>query len=327
MKKIAVLAIGGTISSRSDDPLSTTNYAPVLSAEELTAELLSYCSAANIELFTEDIFKIDSASLSPRQWLQMAQRTQELLDGDFDGVVITHGTDTMEESAYFLNLCVKSDKPVIFTGAMRPASALSADGPLNLYQAITAAASDVLRGCGVLVEMNGVLIAARDARKIHPTRTDAFTPVEMGKIGSITDGHIELFYIPAKCHTINSEFDCCRIKELPEVGVLYAYAGAPEELLDLCETRNMAGIVIAGVGNGNISTSWYSRAAELAKKMAVVRCTRANGFVNHNGSQNDDADGFISGGTLSAQKARILLMFAMANGYTGKRIQEVFDRY
>lgn len=327
MKKIAVLAIGGTISSRSDDPLSTTNYAPVLSAAELTAQLLPYCTAANIELFTEDILKIDSASLSPGQWLQMARRVKRLLDDDFDGVVITHGTDTLEESAYFLNLCVKSDKPVIFTGAMRPASALSADGPLNLYQAIVAASSDILHGCGVLVEMNGVLIAARDARKIHPTRTDAFTPVEMGKIGSITDGHIELFYIPAKCHTIHSEFDCCKIDELPEVGIVYAYAGAPEDVFDVCVKRNMAGVVIAGVGNGNMSTVWHRRALELAGQMAVVRCTRANGFVNHNGSQNDDEDGFISGGTLSAQKARILLMFALAKGCPTEKIREIFARY
>ena len=160
MRHVHVLAIGGTIASRADDPAICTTYAPVLGAADLIASLPHPETVAQVP--GEDFFKIDSASLTAGHWLQLARRVTELLSGDVDGVVVTHGTDTMEETAYFLNLTVRSRKPVILTGAMRPASAVSADGPINLLQAVQAAASEKTVGFGAMILMNGTLIAARD---------------------------------------------------------------------------------------------------------------------------------------------------------------------
>ena len=326
MKKIHLLAVGGTIASVSGDPLSCTNYKTVLNGEEVLATLGREKIADVAEVTVEDIIRLDSASLTVEHWLTLARRVSEVLES-CDGVVITHGTDTMEETAYFLNLCVKSSKPVILTGSMRPASAISSDAALNLYNAIIAAASDKLHNCGVLISMNGVLTSARDARKIHPTRPDAFTPVEMGTIGTVTDSVIELNYRSAKRHTFDSEFDCRTIQTLPEVRVLYAYADAPADWFDQCVDKGVSGIVIAGVGNGNLSSAWKRKVEELKGKITIVRCTRTNGFVNRNGSQDDDALGTVSGGNLPAQKARILLMFALGAGLPLAEIQRVFGEY
>ena len=175
--------------------------------------------------------------------------------------------------------------------------------------------------------MNGIFVSARDSRKIHPTRPDAFTPVEMGTIAAITDGTVELFYRTIKRHTIGSIFDCRTLTKLPEVRILYAYAGSPDDWFDLCMAKNAAGIVIAGVGNGNLSSSWKRKVESLKGKITIVRCTRTNGPVNRNGSQNDDEMGTICGGNLSAQKARILLMFALAHGLSATEIQQIFDQY
>ena len=326
MKKIHLLAVGGTIASVSGDPLSCTNYKTVLNGEAVLATLGREKIADVAEVTVEDIIRLDSASLTVEHWLTLARRVSEVLES-CDGVVITHGTDTMEETAYFLNLCVKSSKPVILTGSMRPASAISSDAALNLYNAIIAAASDKLHNCGVLISMNGVLTSARDARKIHPTRPDAFTPIEMGTIGTVTDSVVELNYRSAKRHTFDSEFDCRTIQSLPEVRVLYAYADAPADWFDQCVDKGVSGIVIAGVGNGNLSSAWKRKVEELKGKITVVRCTRTNGFVNRNGSQDDDALGTVSGGNLPAQKARILLMFARGAGLPLAEIQRVFGEY
>ena len=326
MKKVHLLAVGGTIASVSADPLSCTNYQTVLKGEEVLAVLGRDKIAGIAEVSTEDILRLDSASLTPEHWLTLAKRVSEVLD-TCDAVVITHGTDTMEETAYFLNLCVKSTKPVILTGSMRPASAVSSDAALNIYNAITGAVSGKLDNCGVLIAMNGMFVSARDSRKIHPTRPDAFTAVEMGTVAAVTDGTVELFYRTAKRHTAESCFDCRNIISLPEVRILYAYAGAPDDWFDLCLAKDVSGIVIAGVGNGNLSSSWKKKVTELKDKITIVRCTRTNGFVNRNGSQDDDALGTICGGSLSAQKARILLMFALAHGSSAAEIQQIFDQY
>lgn len=330
MKKIVLITIGGTIASSSDDPLSTTNYqTPPLPGEVLMmlfggAESLA--ETAEVEI--DDFMAKDSASLTPENWLALAKRTAMHLDkADVDAVVITHGTDTMEESAYFLNLCVKSSKPVVFTGAMRPASAVSCDGGLNLYNSIIAAASGKLDGSGVTVCMNGVIVSARDARKIHPTRPDAFTPVEMGAIGCVTDGNVEVYYKSCRRHTAESEFDCRNIDELPDVRIIFGYAGAPDDIFDHHVAAGCKGLVIAGVGNGNLSASHYAKVKSLAGQLPIVRCTRTNGFVNRGGSQEDDLLGTVAGGNLSAQKARILLMFALHVKADKSAMQQIFDTY
>lgn len=326
MRHVHVLAIGGTIASRADDPAICTTYAPVLGAADLIASLPHPETVAQVT--GEDFFKIDSASLTAGHWLQLARRVTELLSGDVDGVVVTHGTDTMEETAYFLNLTVRSRKPVILTGAMRPASAVSADGPINLLQAVQAAASEKTVGFGAMILMNGTLIAARESCKVQPVRPDAFTPREMGAVGCVSDGRVEMFYRSTRAHTVDTAFDPFAQDDLPNVEVLYGFAGADPAMLDDCVKRGAAGIAMACVGNGNLRPVWRDRIAELAKQgLVVVRCSRANGFVNRNGAQNDDELGTVAGGNLSAQKARILLMLALAQTRDPKEIQKFFDRY
>ena len=329
MKKVVLITIGGTIASVSENPLSTTTYhTPPLTGEELLQLFGGREKLPGITVEVDDFMKKDSASLTPANWLELAKRTTRHLEkSDVSGVVITHGTDTMEESAYFLNLSVPSRKPVVFTGAMRPASAVSCDGGLNLYNALIAAASDKLTGCGVTICMNGSICSARDARKIHPTRPDAFTAVEMGAIGCVTDKVVEIYYHSSRRHTDKSEFDCRKIETLPDVRILYAYAGAPEDVFDHHLRAGAQGLVIAAVGNGNLSQSWAAKVKEYAPKLPVVRCTRANGTVNRNGSQCDDALKTIAGGNLPAQKARILLMFALAAKLDNDGIQRCFDKY
>lgn len=329
MKKVVLITIGGTIASVSDNPLSTTTYhTPPLTGEELLQLFGGREKLPDIHVEVDDFMKKDSASLTPANWLALAQRTtMHLAKSDVDGVVITHGTDTMEESAYFLNLSIPSCKPVVFTGAMRPASAVSCDGGLNLYNSLIAAASDKLTGCGVTICMNGTICSARDTRKIHPTRPDAFTAVEMGALGNVTDNVVEIYYHSARKHTYNSEFDCRKIELLPEVRILYAYAGAPADSFDHHINAGAQGLVIAAVGNGNLSSSWAEKVKAYAPLLPVVRCTRANGFVNRNGSQCDESIKSIAGGNLPAQKARILLMFALAAKLDNAGIQRCFNEY
>ena len=325
MRHVHVLAIGGTIASRAEDPAICTTYAPVLDAADLIASLPHPETVA--EVTGEDFFRIDSASLTARHWLRLARRVTEVLNGGADGAVVTHGTDTMEETAYFLNLTVKSRKPVILTGAMRPASSASADGPINLLQAIQAAASEKTAGFGAMILMNGTLIAAREACKIQPVRPDAFTPREMGAVGCVSDGRIEMFYRSTRAHTLDTAFDPAQLDDLPPVDVLYAYAGADPAMLDDCVKRGARGIAVACVGNGNLRPAWRDRIAELTTRgIAIVRCSRANGFVNRNGAQDDDALGTVAGGNLSAQKARILLMLALTRTDDPREIQACFDR-
>ena len=179
-----------------------------------------------------------------------------------------------------------------------------------------------------MILMNGTLVAAREACKIQPVRPDAFTPREMGAVGCVADGKVEMFYRSLKAHTVNTPFDAAEITALPKVDILYAYAGAEPEQLDDCVKRGAKGITIACVGNGNLRPVWRERIRELAKHgITVVRCSRANGFVNRNGAQDDDTLGTISGGNLSAQKARILLMLALTKTTVPAEIQEFFDRF
>ncbi len=324
-KRIHVLAIGGTISSTSPDRTSCTVYAPALNCRDL---LDSIPGIPGVTVTGEDILKIDSASLTPPLWLMLAKHITELFRKDVDGVVITHGTDTMEETAYFLNLTVRSPKPVVLTGAMRPASALSADGPLNLYQAIQAAASEKLISCGAAVVMNNTIVSAREVRKDNPFRPDAFLPKESGVLGYISDGSVEIIAKTAKLHTVQSPFDISGLDDLPKTGILYAYAGAEDALLDFFRHHAYEGVALACVGNGNLSKSWKHHIRELAKEgLIFVRCSRANGFVNHNGAIPDDELKTVSGGNLSAQKARILLMLALTQTHDPRQIQKFFDQF
>ncbi len=325
MKRIRIVAMGGTIAGTGSDPASATNYRPaVLNTAALIRAIPS--PGNGIELVPDDFHPAESAGLVPGDWTALAEHVESCLNSGDDGIVVTHGTDTLEETAYFLNLTVHSAKPVILTGAMRPASALSADGPKNLYDSILAAASDSVSGLGAMICMNGVLAGAREACKRNAQRPDSFVPRESGMLGIVSDREVRIYFRSARKHTLESEFRVAGLKTLPEVGIVYSYAGAPAGIFD--RFAGIPGLVLDCVGNGNLSPEWRRKIPELVRSGTVaVRCSRAGGFVNRNGAVSDDLLGTVAGDTLSAQKARILLMLCLEQKFSASRIQRAFGEY
>jgi L-asparaginase len=246
-----------------------------------------------------------------------------------DGFVITHGTDTMEDTAFFLNLTVKTDKPVVMVGSMRPSTAVSADGPLNLYNAVGVAADPKAAGRGVLVVMNDWIQGAHSLTKTSTTAVQTFMSPLRGLVGTANYGKNDYFTSPGWKHTTQSEFDISGVTTLPRVDIIYASADMSPDLIDCAATNGAKGIVIAGVGNGNINKVSVTAAANAVKKgVAVVRASRvATGSVGRNVELNDDELGFIASDELNPQKARILLTLALLKQRTPEQMQQLFYAY
>ncbi|WP_322053808.1 asparaginase [Paraburkholderia bannensis] len=332
LPRIAVLATGGTIAGSAPDAANTAGYqAGVIGVAQLLAAVPGLDAVAQIH--AEQVASVDSKDMSFALWTTLVQRVNELLaSDDIDGVVITHGTDTLEETAYVLHLAVKSAKPVILTAAMRPASALSADGPLNLLNAVTLAASGQAGGQGVLVAFNNRIHCARDVAKISTYAVDAFQSPEIGALGWVQDGRVEFQRRALRPHTVDTPFQADKLTDTqwPHVEIVTSYAGVSRIAVDALVSAGVRGIVVAGTGNGSIhSTLQQALADAVAQGIAVVRASRVgSGHVMHNGAAKDDALGFVSAGTLSPFKARVLLMLALAAGTSGKaELQRVFDTY
>jgi L-asparaginase len=261
--------------------------------------------------------------------LNVAKRINALAKApDVDGFVITHGTDTMEESAFFLNLTVKTDKPVVMVGSMRPSTAVSADGPLNLYNAVGVAADPNAKGRGVLVVMNDWIHAAHSLTKTSTTAVQTFMSPVRGLVGVAAYGKNDWYTSPEWRHTTKSEFDISSVTALPRVDVIFASVDMSPALID-ASAAGARGIVIAGVGNGNMNKASVTAAANAVKKgVVVVRSSRvATGNVGRNVELNDDELGFIASDELNPQKARILLSLALLGKRTPKEIQNLFYTY
>ncbi|NLP64044.1 asparaginase [Paraburkholderia sacchari] len=328
LPRVAVLATGGTIAGSAPDAANTAGYqAGVIGVAQLLAAVPGLNALARIH--AEQVASVDSKDMSFALWSALAQRVNELLaDDDIDAVVITHGTDTLEETAYFLHLTVKSTKPVILTAAMRPASALSADGPLNLLNAVALAASGQAAGQGVLVAFNNRIHCARDVVKISTYAVDAFQSPEIGALGWVQDARVEFQRRALRPHTVDAPFNAAGL--WPQVEIVTSYAGVTRIAVDALVSVGVHGIVVAGTGNGSIHITLQQALAEAAVRgVAVVRASRVgSGHVMHNGAAKDDALGFVSAGTLNPYKARVLLMLALAAGTSGKdALQRVFDTY
>jgi L-asparaginase len=325
LPRIAVLATGGTIAGQAGDASNTTGYtAGVVGVDKLLDAVPALASVARIH--AEQIASIDSKDMSPALWTKLATRIDELLaQDDVDGVVVTHGTDTLEETAYLLHLVVKSAKPVVLTAAMRPSTALSADGPLNLLNAVTVAASASARAQGVLVAFNNQIHSARDVTKTSTYAVDAFRSPETGVLGFVQDGRVEFQRGVTRVHTLSSEFAI--VDQWPMVEIVASYAGASRVGVDALVKAGAKGIVVAGTGNGSMHASLTEALADAVKQgVAVVRSSRVgSGHVMRNGAASDDALGTVSAGTLNPYKARVLLMLALASGV--KDVQRVFDIY
>ncbi|MFT0172361.1 asparaginase [Paraburkholderia mimosarum] len=328
LPRIAVLATGGTIAGSAADAANTAGYqAGVIGVAQLLAAVPGLDAIAQIH--AEQVASIDSKDMSLALWTTLAQRVNDVLASDeIDGVVITHGTDTLEETAYLLHLTVKSAKPCILTAAMRPATALSADGPLNLLNAVTLAASEAATGQGVLVAFNNRIHCARDVAKISTYAVDAFQSPEIGALGWVQDGRVEFQRRALRPHTVDAPFSATA--QWPQVEIVTSYAGVSRAAVEALVAAGVDGFVVAGTGNGSIHAGLQQSLAEAAARgVAVVRASRVgSGHVMHNGAAKDDALGFVSAGSLSPYKARVLLLLALAAGAVDKEaLQNAFDTY
>jgi len=326
---VVILATGGTIAG-SAKKSTEAGYKPgTLSVEVLIEAVPELAEVARVT--GEQVSNIASQDMTDALWLKLAKRVNALLEKkDVAGVVITHGTDTMEETAYFLHLTVSSEKPVVLTGAMRAATSLSADGALNLYDAVAIAAAPESRGRGVLVALSEKIHGARWVTKTHTSSVPAFSSPVVGPIGAVQYGAVTFFRRPERAHTVDSPLRVDEAVDLPRVLILYAHANLTGVLVDAAVEAGAKGIVMAGVGNGNASASALDAMEKAAKAgVVVVRSSRVlSGPVGRNLEIDDDKRGFVAADTLNPQKARILLKLALAAGKKDPgEIQELFYRY
>ncbi|ATE59241.1 type II asparaginase [Thauera sinica] len=326
LPRIALLGTGGTIAASARDAVQLHDYRVTEGVDAILAAVPQVRELA--EVHCEQLMNVESHEIDDAGLLAIARRVQALLDDDgIDGVVLTHGTDTLEETAYFLNLVLDSAKPVVIVGAMRPASALSADGPLNLLNAFRLATCAEAAGKGVLVMLNDRIGAARHVTKMHTTATDAFFSVEQGSLGEIAGGVVHFFNAPTRRHTVHSEFSLADIGELPQVDIIFDHLGAGTHLYRAAIAAGARGIVLAATGNGSLSPS-ARQGAEEAKRhgVAFVRASRVGqGVVTD--SADDAVLGTIAANSLNPQKARLLLMLALCVTRDTDAIRECFRRY
>jgi L-asparaginase len=328
-KKIAIIATGGTIAGTAVSSTQIGYYQPaVLPISDLIGEIPALAALADVS--GEQLTQIDSADMTHAIWLALARRINALLDTDeTDGIVVTHGTDTMEETAYFLNLVVKSDKPVVMVGALRPANAMSTDGPMNLYNAVALAAHPAAVGKGVLVSLNDTINASRDVTKTNTSLQDAFKAPELGYLGYIQGATPYFYRIPARKHTAGTEFDLAGLTDLPHVDIIYAHVNSSPLLAQAAVATGAKGLVYAGVGNGGMSETMREALTQIAgQNVIIVRSTRvSSGIVTRNAAVNDDRCNFIVADTLNPQKARVLLMLALTKTTAPAEIQRMFWEY
>ena len=322
---IYILATGGTIAGSGSGALDTSYTSGTVTVDKLIAAVPEINKIATIK--GEQISNIGSQEMNNEVWFKLANRVNELLtSGKADGIVITHGTDTMEETAYFLNLVVKSDKPIVMVGAMRNSGSLSADGPLNIYNAVNVAMCKKAVGKGVMVVMNDEIHAAREVTKTNTTAVDTFKSPNSGKIGTVFYGNVKFYMNPTRKHTVNSAFDITKIKELPRVDIIYSHSNDNPDFVNLAVKNGAKGIVNAGMGNGNPFPSALEALGEAVKGgVVVVRDSRVgSGETTLNGEVDDGKYGFLASDNLNAQKARVLLMLALTQTTDKAKIQEFF---
>lgn len=325
---IVILATGGTIAGAAATGTQAGYTSGAVTIDAMITAVPGIKDLANIK--GEQVSNVGSQDMSFDIMLKVAKRINELMpNNDVDGFVITHGTDTMEETAFFLNLAVKGDKPVVMVGSMRPSTAVSADGPLNLYNAVGVAVDPAAKGRGVLVVMNDWIHGAHSLTKTSTTAIQTFMSPLRGLVGISNYGKNDFYNTPVWKHTTASEFDISGVTKLPRVDIVFACADMPPDLIDASVTNGAKGIVIAGVGNGNMNKASLEAAARAAKKgVIVVRSSRvATGSVGRNVEVNDDELGFVASDELNPQKSRILLSLALLKPRSNADIQKLFSSY
>lgn len=322
---IYIIGTGGTIAGSATSATSSSYQSGKLSEAQLTTAIPAIKKLAQIK--TLDLFQIDSADITLTDWIKLAKTVDLLIKKpDVKGIVITHGTDTMEETAYFLDLVIKTVKPIVLVGSMRPATSISADGPLNLYNAIAVAASPNSIGKGVLVVMNDQIYDARDVTKTNTTRVDTFRSRNTGPLGLVDFGKVR-YYKTAIDVTHATPFTVSDLNNLPKVEIIYEYAGTDGQLFQYAINSGVSGIVFAGSGDGNIAAPERQLLKSARDKgIIIVRSSRTgSGKVTYNYVHNlDSLLGLIPADDLNPQKARVLLLLALTKTHDPKQISQFF---
>lgn len=328
LPNVVILATGGTIAGAGASAVNSATYAAAkVGVEKLIAGLPELSKVANVR--GEQVFQVASESLTNDNLMTLAKRVSALSkQSDVDGIVITHGTDTLEETAYFLTLTVHTNKPIVVVGSMRPGTALSADGALNLYDAVNVAGSKVAMGKGVLVTMNDNIDSGRDVSKNVNIKTNAFSS-QWGPLGMIVEGKNYWFRAPVKRHTMNSEFDIDSITALPPVEIAMGYEGVSSVAIDAIAKSGVKALIHGGTGNGSVADRIVPNLQKArADGVIVIRSARVpDGFVIRNAEQPDDKYDWVVAHDLRPQKARILAMVALTKTSNTKELQRIFWEY
>lgn len=322
LPRVLLLATGGTIAGSADSRGSGAYNSGAIGAQQLISSVAGLGDLASLS--TKQIASIGSQDMTDEIWFKLAHEIQAAFDkNEADAVVITHGTDTMEETAFFLSLVLKTTKPVVLVGSMRPATALGADGPANIYQAVQVAIDDQSKGRGVLVVMNDQIDSARGVTKTHSTSVQTMQSPNLGSQGYVDLGHIR-FVKPAQSGLV---LPLPGTAPLPRVDIIYSHSNMDASQIDHAIADRAKGIVLAGMGDGNTSKVALAALEKAASQgIVVVRSTRVSkGYVNRDVEVDDSKSGFVTSMDLNPQKARVLAQLLIANGITSPtKVQEAF---
>ncbi|KAL2874851.1 hypothetical protein SGCOL_009971 [Colletotrichum sp. CLE4] len=321
LPNITIFATGGTIAGSASSNAQTTGYqAGALGVDILIAAVPELWNVSNVK--GVQVANVDSGSITPGILLNLTRLVQEALDDPYcQGAVITHGTDTMEESAFFLDATIKSEKPVVVVGAMRPATAISADGPINLLEAVTLAGSPAAAGRGTMIVLNDRIGSAYYTTKTHSNSLDTFKAVEQGYLGFFLDIK-PVFYYPPVLPLGRAYFNVTEASELPEVDILFGHQALNPALATAAVASGAKGLVLAGMGAGGWTTPGRNALKTLAQEngtQIVVSSRTMGGFV-----EDDDALNTYGGWNLNPQKSRILLQLALYSGYSSEQLETLF---
>jgi len=328
LPRVIILATGGTIAGAGASADRAGYTAGKIPIDDLIGSIPSVKKIATIS--GEQVASVGSQDMTIDIWKKLAIRINEIVaKNEADGIVITHGTDTQEETAYFLDLVTTTEKPIVLTGSMRPATAISADGPKNLYDAITIAINPKSKGRGVLVSFNEGIFDAREVMKLSTTKTNAFGSPNTGPVGQAYDGRVEYYSSSDREVNPKNPIILASDTKLPRVDIVYMYADAPSDQIDMLIQKKVDGLVIAGVGNGNFNKV-FTEAVKRAVKAGIIVCRASRtptGRVVLHDEINDDELGTIVSDDLTPQKARILLMLGLTRSKDRKQLQELFFKY
>jgi L-asparaginase len=315
---VKVLATGGTIANTPSGRLH---------AGEVADAIPELRKVARLEV--EELIRVASSAVTLENWLNLAKRINEIFarESEVKGVVVTHGSNTVEETGYFLSLTVKSDKPVVLTAAQRQFTTLSSDSPKNFLQAVRVAASDEARGKGALIVTNDVINAARDVSKDISTRLETYSSRDLGALGYVDDDRVTFYRLPVKSHTRATPFDVARLRTLPRVDVIYTYADADGALIEAAVAHGAEGLVIAGFPTGSATPAMEAAIRRVSPRGIPVVMTNRGGMGRVMDKRAREARPLLWGDNLTPVKARILLMLALTTTRDPAALQQMFEKY